>query len=478
MVTSSGRFLFVTALLSYTVIEQRAQASAKSTISLDTEITETIRKNTLDEIGLYTDEYQKSLEIIEETIEFYLNKKKLAKKKNQKLTYVADTYNEYNIKAFSPANWNWVMLQEYVKYTVLHYISNIGNTLQIVENELLCQEKMKSYKAEIQKAHQDISVYMASGYGALINAYRRLDLKDEIAETVEAINNSFIQQTLAYVSELKGEQVHMHADEIYTKLRDENTDDKLKKNFCFELSFDSLVIGAYGITRLTENQSVFEKKLHNVWKEFKKVSKNTQDSNLMHDINKWYTKYTERVGTLPVKTKEYFEKCVYSNILELCNDFYQLLSAKRCVNSSEFMKKIFERSEKIRSDFLIRLKNFYLKMIFDLLCKSNKEWEVWLDTNEKFAEYYRSQMKSFVNSKYGKHLTALGDEEILSWAQTYTDAMKINDGDYALTKFLGTMAAIKEGSDDLVAIYKTATTKNEINTKMREILRRIIASKR
>ena len=76
MVTSSGRFLFVTALLSYTVIEQRAQASAKSTISLDTEITETIRKNTLDEIGLYTDEYQKSLEIIEETIEFYLNKKK------------------------------------------------------------------------------------------------------------------------------------------------------------------------------------------------------------------------------------------------------------------------------------------------------------------------------------------------------------------------------------------------------------------
>ena len=478
MLISNGRFLFVPVLLSCAVTVNHAAASDNTLISLDADITDTIRKDTLDKIGLHTEEYQKSLDIIEETIESYLNKKKLTKKKKQKLTYVADTYNEYNIKGFSPANWNWVMLQEYVKYAVLHYTCNISDILRFVEAELLKQEKMKEYTSAIQRARQDMSVYMGSGYGALINAYRRIDLTEKSAKAKEKSNNNFIKQTLEFVSEITEGSVHKRAEKIYKTLTDKKTDDELKKNFCLELSFNSLVKGAYGITRLASNQLHFEEELHNVWKEFQKNTDNTQDSNLMQNKEKFFRKYVEKMPALPVRNKGYFETCVYSSILELCNDFYNLLSVEKCAESAKFMERILERSEKIRSDFLIRLKNFYLIIIFDLLCKPKQEGAIWLDTNEKFAEYYRSQMKSFVNSKYGKHLTALGDEEILLWAQTYTDAMKIDDGEYALTKFLGTMATIKEGSDDLVAIYKTATTKNEINTKMREILRRIIASQR
>ncbi|MBQ9335459.1 MAG: hypothetical protein IJS10_02865, partial [Alphaproteobacteria bacterium] len=149
-VIRNRRFLLTSVLLGCVVTCQHGIGSEIPKVVLDKDMLETIRQDTLDKIGLHTEEYQKSLDIIEETITEYLNQKKLAQKKRQNLAYVADTYDEYNIKAFSPANWNWVMLQEYVKYAVLHYISDIDNTLRIVEDTLLKQEKMKEYTSAIQ----------------------------------------------------------------------------------------------------------------------------------------------------------------------------------------------------------------------------------------------------------------------------------------------------------------------------------------
>lgn len=476
MLISNGRFLFVSALLSYTVIEHRAQASAKSTISLDTEITETIRQDTLDKIGLHTEEYQKSLDIIEKTIESYLNKKKLDKNQKQKLTYAADNYDEYKIKAFSPANWNWVVLQEYVKYAVLHYISDIDNTLRIVEDTLLKQEKMKEYTSAIQRARQDISVYMGSGYGALINAYRRIDLTEKSAKAIEKSNNNFIQQTLEYVKEIKEESVHKSAKKILDMLTDKNTDDKLKKNFCFELSFDSLVSGSYSITQLAGNELVFERKINSVWKEFHQDTTNMQDSNLFQNKDKFYQRYVEIEKALPIKSKEYFDTNVYPYIIGLCNDFYELFTVKQCVDSAAFMEKITERSEKIRSDFLIRSKNFYIVMVFDLFWKSKNAESAWLDNNKNFHEYYLKKRKDFISSPDGQKLTEFDNGDMIQWAQKYTDAMKIDEPVFALKKWFNAMEIMKKGADNLVQVYNTSANKKEIETKLRKELKQIIKS--